>query len=432
MNLPLSLQVEITSRCNLKCKMWPLTLGNTWTSGTDGTLEDASWEQIRRYAVEVGHVLISGFGEPMTDVRFLPMLEELDALGVATGFSTNGIGAEHIADRIGKLQHLRSVNVSIDSPDPEIYRDIRGGDLDRVFKGLRALVAAVGPKVSVSSVAMWSNLDSLQAFPALLEELQVRTYTLQPMVEWSPDLRGQHLHAHRWTSDPIERIKQDCAVRGIICLITPQSELELADPTAALVQFHARDRRETKPCVIPFESVYVDSAGSVFPCCHSAGSKAVLGTITTAPLADIVNGPAMRRFQEDLLEAATTPDVCQSCNIVPQGPHPFKTYRASIESITYDRDRYRLTAKNLGTLPWDADREVRVSATQPRDRVSALHHPSWINGGRVARANEAVVAPGETATFDFTINPNAEVRQEWFQLLVEYHAWLPDTFFQLR
>ena len=429
MNLPLYLQVEITSRCNLKCKMCPLTLGNTQTSGTDGNLEEASWEQVKRYAIQVGHVLISGFGEPITDRRFLPMLEELDALGVATGFSTNGIGAEHIAPRVARLQHLRSVNVSIDSPDPDVYRDIRGGELDRVFTGLRALVAAVGPKVSVSSVAMWSNLDSLLQFPAILDEFNVRLYTLQPLVEWSPDLRNQHIHAHRWTTDPIEQIKSQCAAFGITCLVTPQSELELADPAAALVQFHSRDLRETKPCIIPFESLYVDSAGSVFPCCHSAGSNAVLGSVRNEPLADIMNGTSMRRFQDDLLDAATTPAVCRACNIVPQGPHPFKTYRAAVEEITSNSDRYRLKVKNLGTVPWDADREIRVSATQPRDRVSALHHPSWINGGRVARANEPIILPGETATFDFTINPTG--KPEWFQLLVEYHVWLPDTFFQL-
>ncbi len=93
MNVPLYLQVEITSRCNLKCKMCPLTLGTTITSSAEGNLDDASWDDIKQYAQQVGHVLISGYGEPITNVRFLPMLQELDALGVHTSFSTNAIGA---------------------------------------------------------------------------------------------------------------------------------------------------------------------------------------------------------------------------------------------------------------------------------------------------------------------------------------------------
>jgi hypothetical protein len=59
------------------------------------------------------------------------------------------------------------------------------------------------------------------------------------------------------------------------------------------------------------------------------------------------------------------------------------------------------------------------------------HHPTWINGGRVARALETIVNPGEFGTFEWEIQRNEPAEPEWFQLLVEYHVWLPDTFFRL-
>jgi radical SAM protein with 4Fe4S-binding SPASM domain len=433
MNVPLYLQVEITSRCNLKCRMCPLTLGNTITSAEEGNLDDASWEDIKRYAVEVGHVLISGYGEPITNVRFLPMLQELDVLGVSTSFSTNGIGAEHIAPQLKQLRKLTSANVSIDSPDPDVYHDIRGGDLTRVLKGLEALVEALGSRVSVSSVGMASNLASLRAFPDLLERMNVRTYTIQPMVEWDPQLEGEHLYTRDWESDIIGKIRSACEARNITCIVTPKTELDVSSRESALVQFRTAKNQlltETKSCIIPFESVYIDSQANVFPCCHSAGN-AVLGNLHDARLEQIVNGPQMRKFQSDLLTAATTPEVCRSCNVVPVGPHPFRTYRAEIIELTQTADRYRLVARNLGTAPWDAAREIRVSATQPRDRISVYYHPTWINGGRVARARETVVKPGELATFEWQIMRNEPSQPEWFQLLVEFHAWLPDTFFRL-
>jgi radical SAM protein with 4Fe4S-binding SPASM domain len=433
MNVPLYLQVEITSRCNLKCRMCPLTLGNTITSAEEGNLDDASWDDIKRYATQVGHVLISGYGEPMTSVRFLPMLQELDALGVQTSFSTNAIGAEHIAAQLGELRKLVTANVSIDSPDPKIYRDIRGGDLARVFRGLEALVAALGNRVSVSSVAMASNLASLRAFPELLARFGVRTYAIQPMVEWDPQLESEHLHTRGWEQNVITEIRTACDARGITLIVAPKTEMEITSPDSMLIQFHTarvRQLRETKPCIIPFESIYIDSKANVFPCCHSAG-ESVLGNLHDAPLEQIVNGPSMRKFQEDLLDAATTPQVCRACNVVPLGPHPFRTYRAQIVELTGSGDSYRLVAQNLGTVPWDAEREIRVSATQPRDRVSVYSHPSWINGGRVAKAREMVVKPGDFASFEWQITPKQAAEPEWFQLLVEYHAWLPDTFFRL-
>jgi radical SAM protein with 4Fe4S-binding SPASM domain len=430
MNVPLYLQVEITSRCNLKCRMCPLTLGNTITSSAEGNLDDASWDDIKLYAQQVGHVLISGYGEPMTNVRFLPMLQELDALGVQTSFSTNAIGAEYIAPQLADLRKLVSANVSIDSPDPEVYRDIRGGDLDRVLKGLEALVSALGDRVSVSSVAMASNFLSLKAFPDLLARIGVRTYAIQPMVEWDAQLGPEHLYHRGWETNVIDEIRAECEERGIACIITPKTELEMNSPDSMLVQFHTRSLKETKPCVIPFESVYIDSQANVFPCCHSAG-QSVLGNLHESTLETIVNGAKMRRFQHDLLDAATTPDVCRACNVVPLGPHPFKIYRAQIVELTHTENKYRLVAQNLGTVPWDDEREIRVSATQPRDRISRYSHASWINGGRVARAQEHVVDPGELATFEWAITPNEPAEPEWFQLVVEYHAWLPDTFFRL-
>jgi radical SAM protein with 4Fe4S-binding SPASM domain len=433
MNVPLYLQVEITSRCNLKCRMCPLTMGNTITSAEEGNLDDASWDDIKRYAAQVGHVLISGYGEPITNVRFLPMLQELDALGVQTSFSTNAIGAEHIAPQLGQLRKLVSANVSIDSPDPAIYRDIRGGDLSRVFKGLEALVEALGNRVSVSSVAMGSNLESLKAFPEILARMGVRIYAVQPLVEWDPQLGPEHLYRRGWKSNVINEIKAACEARGITFVVDPKTQMEMTTPDSMLVQFHTagvKKLSETKPCIIPFESVYIDSKANVFPCCHSAG-ESVLGNLHEAPLEQIVNGPTMRKFQDDLLDAATTPNVCRACNVVPLGPHPFRTYRAQIIELTQSGYSYRLVAQNLGTVPWDGEREIRVTATHPRDRVSIYHHPTWINGGRVTRAREAVVQPGEYATFEWQITPNEANSPEWFQLLVEYHVWLPDTFFRL-
>jgi radical SAM protein with 4Fe4S-binding SPASM domain len=279
---------------------------------------------------------------------------------------------------------------------------------------------------------MASNLASLRAFPSILADIGVKTYAVQPLVDWSPALVDERLYVHTWESNVITAIKVDCEARGIICVISPQTEMELVSPKGAVATYYTQSVAQTnaKPCIIPFESAYVDSTGQVFPCCHSAG-KAVLGNLRDNTLDEIMNGPVMRKFQEDLLDAATTPSVCRTCNVVPLGPHPFRSYRARIVEISQSGDTYHLVAENLGTLAWDDEREIRVSATRPRDRVSRYHHQTWINGGRIARARERVVKPGEFATFDFTITPTGDGDAEWFQLLVEYHTWLPDTFFRL-
>src|SRR5262245_21246406 len=101
------LQVEITSRCNLKCKMCPLILGTTASSGSAGVIDDADWEQVKRLSITAGRIMLVGFGEPMTHPRFVGMLQELDKIGVEISFSTNGIGSEQIAPPLAMLKHLR-------------------------------------------------------------------------------------------------------------------------------------------------------------------------------------------------------------------------------------------------------------------------------------------------------------------------------------
>src|SRR3954451_12898214 len=88
---PSLLQVELTSNCNLKCRMCPLTTGETASSTRPGAMTEAVWEEVREAAASIGHILVVGYGEALTSVECLPRLRELDALGVSMTFSTNGI-----------------------------------------------------------------------------------------------------------------------------------------------------------------------------------------------------------------------------------------------------------------------------------------------------------------------------------------------------
>src|SRR5205085_9678011 len=76
--------------CNLKCRMCPLTTGETASSLRPGAMREAVWEEVCEAAAEIGRVSVSGYGEALTSVDCLPRLRELDALGVQIGLTTNG------------------------------------------------------------------------------------------------------------------------------------------------------------------------------------------------------------------------------------------------------------------------------------------------------------------------------------------------------
>jgi MoaA/NifB/PqqE/SkfB family radical SAM enzyme len=136
-----SIQVELTSKCNLRCKMCALTAKTTASSADPGVINDDAWNAVMNAAPSCGEVIIAGYGEPLMDSRCVPFLEQLDELGVNIAISTNGNGiATEVARSVMTLEHLKTINVSIDSPDAESYRRLRGGSLDRAMRGLGRLV----------------------------------------------------------------------------------------------------------------------------------------------------------------------------------------------------------------------------------------------------------------------------------------------------
>jgi MoaA/NifB/PqqE/SkfB family radical SAM enzyme len=173
---PAGVMIEITSRCNLTCKMCPLTAGRTPSSAQPGPMTDELWQLVVPFATWAGHANIGGYGEPLLNPRCLDYLRDLDRAGVHTTLTTNGtLVTAAIAAELAALEHLDCVNLSVDSPDPAIYKAIRGGSVEKALTGVGYLAGALKPsQLTVSSVLLRTSLDSLRAFPARLAELGVQ------------------------------------------------------------------------------------------------------------------------------------------------------------------------------------------------------------------------------------------------------------------
>ncbi len=85
----------------------------------------------------------------------------------------------------------------------------------------------------------------------------------------------------------------------------------------------------------------------------------------------------------------------------------------------------RIVATNTGGAPWDAS--TRIGTTDPRDRASEFASPSWINDGRPAAVDGAVLA-GESYTFELALKaPDTPgVYDEHFGFVQEGVAWFAD------
>jgi radical SAM protein with 4Fe4S-binding SPASM domain len=330
--------------------------------------------------------------------------------------------------------------VSIDSPDPAVYRDTRGGDLHRACEGARRLASALGPgKVTVSSVMMQITIESLAAFPPVLAGLGVKKYVLQGLIDYRRDMEAEEVGRHQGLAERIASIRRRCNQAGV--------ELSLALPDRVATELSDGDERplascgaatgdgETKQCWAPWELPVIDKDGRVFPCCYGlSNATAVLGDLREESPEDVWFGAQYERFRGDILDSRTTPAVCRSCTVVRSGPHPLARYSAQIlpgQPTVTAAGHVTLLVRNTGRVAWTARDQIHIGTSDPRDRPSGLFHPSWIGLNRIGSFTEPSVDPGGIATFHAEIARSGEGAAETFQLVVENQCWVPGSRFRI-
>src|SRR5437764_7311621 len=125
------LRVSVTDRCNLRCT-YCLPADTEFPFGDRAFLSPAEIETIVGALARLGirRVRLTG-GEPLVRRDLLEIVRRVKALpGIENvALSTNGIGLARLAPEL-KAAGLDRVNVSMDSLDPEPFREItRRGNL---------------------------------------------------------------------------------------------------------------------------------------------------------------------------------------------------------------------------------------------------------------------------------------------------------------
>lgn len=105
------------------------------------------------------------------------------------------------------------------------------------------------------------------------------------------------------------------------------------------------------------------------------------------------------------------------------------TLQNTYQLIGGNRYYMTVTVKNEGTQTWQRG-QVNLGTTNPQNRASIFKDWSWPSpsNNRAATMNEATVAPGQTATFEFWIKaPNQPgTYREYFSLVVDGVTWMND------
>jgi len=439
------LSVEVTNVCNLTCTMCARSLSAVNMGKARGQLPDDAWARVVEIAPRIATISLNGLSENLLHPRFLDLVQEIDETGAGIVFSTNGsLISPEVAARIASFRGIRTLNVSIDSADPEEYRRIRGGALDRVREGLGNLAAATKGSLHVtgSAVVMKVGRRGLPLLPAFLKSVGVKNLVLQAAVDPERKSPGHELpdDAH----EVLAEVQGEIERLGMDLLVVPYLAARVRAPRIKPAATPLEESRPvgpglTKMCTSPWDHVAVDWQGRVFPCCNSPSwqnlvpeDELVLGNLSQQSFREIWHGAKSRRFREGLLEGRLPP-VCRICPVVDEGIHPFVRVAAELVPERFARigSGVRVALRNRGTETWTPHTRLKVAPTRPRDRGSILGTPRWLSWNRASGMRENQVPPGQVATFDIPLQSAAAGSSDVFQALAEGLCWLPNTEFEV-
>lgn len=180
------LRISITDRCNLRCQYCMPASGIQWLSHES----ILSFEEIyrlvklstqlgfRRFRLTGGEPLIrKGLVDFISQASQIPEVEDLM-------LTTNGMLLPEMAFDL-KAAGLHRVNISLDTFDPERFREMtRGGDVNKVLQGIyRSLEADLTPVKLNAVVVRDFNLHELPKFLELARNypIHVRFIELMPI-----------------------------------------------------------------------------------------------------------------------------------------------------------------------------------------------------------------------------------------------------------
>ncbi len=167
--VPIHLDIEITTRCNLKCVMCERTI-------TPPKLLDLPMKTYKKIIDEFAEkggasIKLCYLGEPLLYPHLIPAIKYAKKRGIIDiMFATNGnLLNKTVASKLIK-SGLTLIIFSIDSSKPEIYQKIRiNGDLNKVIDGLKHLnnlkkkYKSKSPMIQIQAIPMDLNINEIES-----------------------------------------------------------------------------------------------------------------------------------------------------------------------------------------------------------------------------------------------------------------------------
>ncbi|MDD5397557.1 MAG: radical SAM/SPASM domain-containing protein [Dehalococcoidia bacterium] len=253
--LPRIIQVEVSTRCQLRCRFCPRTLlKDRWVSLD---INREWFTQILPYVRNAELVHLQGWGEPLLHPDIWNMARAIKERGGRVSLTTNGVLLNDSAVQQICQIGFAFIAVSVAGAKSATHDSLRAGSsLEQICKNIAGLSAARShPDIHLVMQMMKSNVSELPALVDLAAELKADR-VIAPNLDYIPDAETEALKTFGTAADPhlhdiVEEAEKRGKKRGIQVYAYPlesrdNSPLCSDDPLHNTV---VSVRGEVSPCV---------------------------------------------------------------------------------------------------------------------------------------------------------------------------------------
>ena len=290
--LPVSISIEPTTSCNLRCPECPSGL-RSFTRDTGMLNENFFKETIDSLYKDLLYLIFYFQGEPYLNPQFLEMVNYASQKGIYTATSTN---AHYLTDEMAKKtveSGLDRLIISIDGTTQEVYESYRvGGKLDKVLQGAQNMVKwkkelkSNTPHLIFQFLVVKPNEHQIEDAKKLTKELGVDEIRFKTAQLYDYEL-GNDLMP---TIDEYSRYKKN------------------KDGTYSI------KNKLLNHCWKLWHSCVITWDGKVVPCCFDKDAQHQLGDLQKNTFSNLWQSEPYQNFRRSLLKSRSEIDICKNCS----------------------------------------------------------------------------------------------------------------------
>ncbi len=289
--LPITVSIEPTTACNLRCPECPSGL-RAFSRPTGNLRADFFRRMVNELAPDLIYLIFYFQGEPYINPNFLEMVSYARKRKIYTITSTNGHFLDDDNARRTVESGLDRLIISVDGVTQEVYEQYRiGGQLDKVLQGAANVVKwkkrlrSATPHIVFQFLVVRPNEHQIPEIYRIaretgVDEVKLKTAQVYDYRHGNPLIPRQERYA---------RYKRNAA---------GEYELKHALLNHCWKLWHA--------CVITWD-------GTVVPCCFDKDASHRMGSLQKNSFREVWQGEHYRDFRRAILGGRDQIDICTNC-----------------------------------------------------------------------------------------------------------------------